>query len=145
MTAFGLSPLLPADAEELPRADCREVYPISHANPREVYWCDLGEGVALAVIGALPGRRLCLEANYGCPLVSNGVPIGDGGVTALHRQANTGINIFEPFRGAEAGFLWVEMRRVFATLFDARGFIVNGYQIGEANPEAIASGAFWFY
>jgi len=126
-------------------ARCREVVAISNPNPDEVYWCDLGEGVALAVIGVAPSSRLSLETNTGYILISNGVPIGYGGVTPLYRQANTGINIFDPFRGGEASYLWVEMLRAFATIYGVKRFIVNGYQFGEGNTEAIASGAYWFY
>ena len=124
---------------------CREVVAITHANVDEVYWCDLGEGIALAVICVAPAHRLPLETNTGYLLFSNGVPIGYGGVTPLFRQANTGINIFDAFRGGEAAFLWVEMLRAFHSLFGATRFIVNGYQFGEGNDEAINSGAYWFY
>jgi hypothetical protein len=126
-------------------ARCREVYAISHANPAEVYLADLGEGTALALIGVLPARRLSLESNYGYLLLSNGVPVGYAGVTPLYRQANTGINIFEPFRGSEAAFLCAQVLRAFRTLFGVRRFVLNPYQIGAGNPEAIESGAFWFY
>lgn len=126
-------------------ARCREVVAISYPNPEEVYWCDLGEGVALAVIGVAPSHRLNLETNTGYLLLSNGVPIGYGGVTPLFRQANTGINIFDPFRGGEASYLWVEMLRAFRTLYGVSRFIINPYQFGEGNAEAINSGAYWFY
>jgi hypothetical protein len=126
-------------------ARCREVHAMNHANADEVHLADLGEGVQLALIGVRPAQRLLLEANYGYLLMSNGVPIGYGGVTPLFRQANTGINIFDPFRGSEAAFLWVQMLRAFRTLFGTRRFIVNGYQFGAGNSEAIASGAYWFY
>ena len=66
-------------------------------------------------------------------------------MSPLYRQANTGINIFDPFRGSEAAFLWVETLRAFRTLFGTRRFIINGYQFGAGNSEAIASGAYWFY
>jgi hypothetical protein len=126
-------------------ARCREVVPISNPNRDEVWLADLGEGASLAIIGAAPALRLSLEANYGYLLMSNGVPIGYGGVTPLCWQANTGLNIFDPFRGSEAPFLWTQMLRAFHMLFGVRRFVVNGYQIGEGNAEAIASGAFWFY
>lgn len=126
-------------------ARCREVFAISHANPSEVWEADLGEGATLAIIGVEPGLRMSLEANYGYLLLSNGVPIGYGGVTPLFRQANTGINVFDPFRGAEAAFLWAQALRAFHSLFGVRRFVVNAYQFGEGNLEAIRSGAFWFY
>ena len=146
------APLIARDAQKVLdvaraalTARCREVVPTSYANPSEVHWCELGEGAALAVIGATPRHRMSIEANYGYVLFSNGAPIGYGGVTALFRQANTGLNIFDPYRGGEAAFLWIEMLRAFHTLFGVKRFIVNAYQFGEGNAEAITSGAYWFY
>lgn len=126
-------------------ARCREVNAMTYPNPDEVWWSDLGEGVALAVIGIAPEHRLALETNTGYLLVANGVPIGYGGVTPLFRQANTGINIFDPFRGGEAAYLWTQMLRAFHTLYGSQRFVINAYQFGAGNAEAIRSGAFWFY
>lgn len=126
-------------------ARCREVHAISYANPDEVYLADLGEGTALCVLGAAPSERLTLEANYGYVLFANGVPVGYGGVTPLAQQANTGINVFESFRHAEAGMLFVQALRAFRTLFGVTRFVVNPYQVGADNDEALASGAYWFY
>ncbi|MGZ8273282.1 MAG: hypothetical protein ACXWUM_05150 [Burkholderiaceae bacterium] len=126
-------------------ARCREVHAMNYANPDEVHLAELGEGVQLAVIGVRASHRLLLEANYGYLLLANGVPVGYGGVSPLFRQANTGINVFDPFRGSEATFLWAQILRAFRTLFGVRRFVVNGYQFGAGNAEAIASGAYWFY
>lgn len=126
-------------------ARCREVHAISYANLHEVWMAPLGKGAELAIIGVTPAHRLHLEANYGYVLFSNGIPIGYGGVSPLFRQANTGINIFAPFRGTEAAFLWVQMLRAFRTLFSVGRFIVNPFQIGGGNAEALRSGAFWFH
>ncbi len=126
-------------------ARCREVDAITYPNHNEVWWCDLGEGAALAVIGIAPEHRLTLETNTGYLLLANGVPIGYGGVTPLFRQANTGINIFDPFRGGEAAYLWTQMLRAFHTLYGSERFVINPYQFGAGNSEAIRSGAFWFY
>ena len=123
----------------------REVHAMNHPNGAEVYLVDLGEGVRLALIGVAPEQRLSLEANYGYLLMSNGVPIGYGGVSPLYRQANTGINVFDAFRGSEATFLWGQTLRAFRSLFGVRRFVINGYQFGAGNSEAIASGAYWFY
>ena len=126
-------------------ARCREVNAMTYPNLDEVWWCELGEGAALAVIGIARRERLTLETNTGYLLFGEGVPIGYGGVTPLFRQANTGINIFDPFRGGEAAFLWTQMLRAFHTLYGSRRFVVNAYQFGAGNAEAIQSGAFWFY
>ena len=126
-------------------ARAREVHAMNYPNLDEVYRADLGEGVELMLIGVQPAQRLTLEANYGYLIVGNGVPVGYGGVSPLYRQANTGINIFDPFRGSEAAFLWAQCLRAFRTLFGVRRFVINGYQFGAGNDEAIASGAYWFY
>ncbi len=123
----------------------REVHAITYANANEVWWADLGAGVGLAVIGVEPAARLPLEANYGWMAFSLGVPIAYGGVSPLVGQANTGIHLFEAFRGSEAAYLWAACLRAFATLFGVRRFVVNPIQVGEGNEEAIASGALWFY
>jgi hypothetical protein len=126
-------------------ARCREVAPTIYANPDEVYVADLGEGAQLCVIGAHPGDRLALEANYGYVMFSNGVPIGYGGVTPLADQANTGANLFEAFRHSEAAYLFGQALRAFRGLFGISRFVVNPYQFGAGNDEALQSGAFWFY
>lgn len=126
-------------------ARCREVHAISYANPDEVYLADLGEGTSLCLIGAARDDRLTLEANYGYVLFASGTPVGYGGVTPLAAQANTGVNIFDPFRHAEASMLFAQALRAFRTLFGVTRFIVNPYQFGAGNDEALASGAFWFY
>jgi hypothetical protein len=126
-------------------ARCREVAPTIYANTDEVYVADLGEGARLCVIGAHADDRLALEANYGYVIFSNGVPVGYGGVTTLADQANTGANLFEAFRGSEASFLFGQVLRAFRGLFGISRFVVNPYQFGADNDEALQSGAFWFY
>jgi hypothetical protein len=123
----------------------REVLPTVCANVEEIYLAPLGKGVDLCVLGVPNEHRLPLEANYGYVMFSNGVPIGYGGVTALGAQANTGINIFESFRGSEAALLFAQSLRAFRTLFGVTRFIVNPYQIGADNDEALLSGSYWFY
>jgi hypothetical protein len=126
-------------------ARCREVVPTIYANPDEVYVADLGEGARLCVIGAQLADRLALEANYGYVMFSNGVPIGYGGVTPLADQANTGANVFEAFRKSEAAYLFGQSLRAFRALFGVSRFVVNPYQFGAGNDEALQSGAYWFY
>jgi hypothetical protein len=53
--------------------------------------------------------------------------------------------VFDAYRGSEAAMLWTQSLRAFHTLFGVTRFIVNPYQFGAGNSEAIASGAFWFY
>ncbi len=126
-------------------ARAREVSPTMDPNLEEIYLADLGEGASLCVIGAHPERRLALESNYGFVMYANSVPVGYGGVTPLADQANTGFNVFPAFRGSEAALLFAQALRAFRALFGISRFVVNPFQMGHGNAEAIRSGAYWFY
>jgi hypothetical protein len=123
----------------------REANHFNRANAKEIYLADVGAGISIAVFGLHEEHRYPLESTMGFLIVSNGMPIGYGGASALFRQVNTGINIFDEYRGSEAAFLWTQVMRVFHNLFGCTRFIANAYQFGGENPEAIESGAFWFY
>jgi len=123
----------------------RETHHFNHANPREVYLADVGDGISIAVFGLRKRYRYPLECTMGYLILANGLPIGYGGASTLFRQANTGLNIFEEYRGSEAAFLWVQVMRVYHHLTACTRFIINPYQFGEDNDEALQSGAFWFF
>lgn len=123
----------------------RETNHFNHANPREVWLADVGEGVSIAIFGLLEDYRYPLECTMGYLILSNGTPIGYGGASMLFLQANTGVNIFDEYRGSEAAHLWVQVMRVFHHLAGCTRFIANSYQFGADNDEALRSGAFWFY
>jgi hypothetical protein len=123
----------------------RETIHFNHANPKEVYLADVGEGVSIAVVGLQQEYRYPLECAMGYLILSNGVPVGYGGASTVFRQINTGINIFDEYRGSEAAYLWIQVMRVFHHLFGCTRFIANAYQFGSENTEALQSGAFWFY
>jgi hypothetical protein len=123
----------------------RETYHFNFANPDEVYLANVGQGVSIAVFGLLAGHRFPLECTMGYLILANGVPIGYGGSSLIFRQVNTGINIFDEYRGSEASFLWVQVMRVYHSLVGCTRYVANPYQLGEGNREALRSGAFWFY
>jgi hypothetical protein len=123
----------------------RETAHFNYANPDDVYLADVGKGIAIAVTGLAPAHRYPLECTLGFLILSNGVPIGYGGASVLFNQANTGINIFDEYRGSEAAWLWVQVMRVFRALCGCNRFVANPYQFGGDNTEALISGAFWFY
>lgn len=123
----------------------REVYAMQYPNLHEIYIASAGKGIQIVFLGVEPERRLNLEANYGYMIFSNGVAIGYGGVTPLFRQANTGINIFDEYRKGESAFLYTQVLRMAHSLFKCSRFVVNPYQFGADNSEALQSGAFWFY
>ena len=73
------------------------------------------------------------------------MPIGYGGFTALFAQVNTGINVFPEYRGSEAAFAFQQSLRVMHAFTGNARFVINPYQFGAGNDEALASGAYWFY
>ena len=123
----------------------RSVLQIEQPNLDECYLADLGGGLRFAAIGVVPARRGLLEATCGHLLLANGMPIGYGGFTTLLAQVNTGINVFPEFRGSEAAYAFEQALRVMHTLTGNARFVVNPYQFGAGNDEALASGAYWFY
>lgn len=123
----------------------RETWHFNYANAAEVYVADVGEGVSVAVFGLLPEHRYPLETTLGFLILSNGVPVGYGGSSIVFKQINTGINIFDEYRGSEAAFLWTQVMRVYHSLTGCTRFIANAFQFGSDNDEALHSGAFWFY
>ncbi len=123
----------------------RETLHFNHANPGEVYLANVGRGVSIAVFGLREAFRYPLECTMGYLVLSNGVPIAYGGSSIFFRQANTGINFFDEYRGSEAAFLWVQVLRVYHQLVGCTRFIANPYQFGAENDEALESGAYWFY
>jgi hypothetical protein len=123
----------------------RETDHFNNANSEEVYVADVGKGIRIAINGLLPEYRDPLECTLGYLILSNGVPIGYGGASVLFHQANTGVNIFDEYRGSEAAWFWAQVMRVVHSLTGCNRFIANPYQFGEENSEALKSGAFWFY
>jgi hypothetical protein len=123
----------------------RTVFQIEQPNLDECWQADFGGGLQMAAIGVRPGLRSTLEVTYGYLLLANGMPIGYGGFTTLFSQVNTGINVFPEYRGGEAAFAFEQALRAMHALTGCAHVIVNPYQFGAGNDEALASGAYWFY
>lgn len=123
----------------------RDLDVFAHGDPRDVRLVDAGDGLQFACIGAVPERRLLLESVYGFLSLKNGVPIGYVLVGALFGSAEVAYNVFETYRGAEAGVVYGRVLAMARALFGADTFMIPPYQLGEGNDEAIESGAWWFY
>jgi hypothetical protein len=123
----------------------RDLDVFSYANPHDVRLVDFGGGLQFACIGALPARRLLLEAVYGYLTLKNGVPIGYVLTSTLFGSAEIAYNVFDTWRGAEAGFVYARVLAMTRHLFGSDTFTVVPYQLGDENDEAIESGAWWFY
>jgi hypothetical protein len=123
----------------------RDLDVFAWGDARDVRRVDCGDGLEFLMIGALPERRLLLESVYGFLTLKNGVPVGYVLTSALYRSAEIAFNVFDTFRGAEAGPVYGKVLGMTRALFGADAFTIFPYQLGEGNAEAIESGAWWFY
>jgi hypothetical protein len=124
----------------------RDLDVFAYGDPRDVQMVDCGDGLQFAAIGARPERRLLLESVYGFLTLRNGVPAGYVLTSALHGSAEIAYNIFETFRGGEAGAVYGRVLSMTRHLFGVDAFTIYPYQLGGAgNREGLESGAWWFY
>ncbi len=123
----------------------RELWPLTFANPLDVWATPIGRGTTIYIIGMQPAWRLPIEADYAALIVRNGIPIGYGiGAMALER-IEIAINIFESFRSSEAAFIFGKFAQIFHQLFGSTYLVIRRYQVGYNNDEGLESGAYWFY
>jgi hypothetical protein len=73
------------------------------------------------------------------------VPIGYVLNSALFGSAEIAYNVFETYRGAEAGHVYGWVLACVRHLFGVDAFTIYPYQLGQDNDEALDSGAWWFY
>lgn len=123
----------------------RELWPLTFSNLNEVYATPIGRGMTIYIMGMDPKWRLPLESNYAALLVRNGVPIGYGIGAMVFDRIEIAINIFETFRGSDAGFIFGKFALLFYQLFGCEYLMIRRYQVGYENPEGLESGAYWFY
>jgi gamma-glutamylcyclotransferase (GGCT)/AIG2-like uncharacterized protein YtfP len=123
----------------------RDLDVFAWGDARDVRHIDCGDGLSFLMIGARPERRLLLESVYGFLTLKNGVPVGYVLTSALYRSAEIAFNVFDTFRGAEAGPVYGKVVGMTRALFGTETFTIYPYQLGDHNEEAIESGAWWFY
>ena len=123
----------------------RELFPLTYANPEEVYVYEPGRGVQIYLYGAKHNIRLPLETNFGAMIVRNGLPIGYGIAATLFERVEIAINIFPAFRSGESAFIIEQFFKLFYKRFNSRLFLVRSYQMGDGDDEPLKSGALWFY
>ena len=75
----------------------------------------------------------------------NGVPAGYVEMLSFFERAEVGFNLYYTFREGESAWLYAQLLRLFRQTLGVEVFSVDPYQIGHENPEAVDSGAFWFY
>jgi hypothetical protein len=123
----------------------RELYGFSHPDEAGVYHADLGRGVEIYYFGVPPEWRLPLRAYHAGMFFKNGVPAGYVELLSLFERAEVGFNLYYTFREGESAWLYARILRLFRQVLGVTCFSVDPYQIGHHNPEAVDSGAFWFY
>ena len=123
----------------------RDLNVFEYPAARDVSVADCGGGLQFVLYGVAPERRLLLESVYAYLTIKNGVPVGYVLVSALFGSSEIAFNVFESFRGAEAGPIYGRVLGVTRALFGSDSFTIFPYQLGDDNEEGIASGAWWFY
>ena len=123
----------------------RDLDVFSNASPADVRLVEWGEGLQFACLGTLPEKRLLLESVYGFLTLKNGVPVGYVLASALFGSSEIAYNVFETYRGGEAGAIYGRVMATVRHLFGSDAFTIFPYQLGHENEEAIRSGAWWFY
>lgn len=123
----------------------REIDPATFTQNDSLRVYALERGLQLAVYSMIPQRQLPLETYWGFTFFKNGLPVSYGGVWVFGPKMRIGLNIFEPYRGGESGYILCQLMRVFKQAFGVYYFEVEPYQFGLDNPGGITSGAFWFY
>ncbi len=133
-------------AREAMATRSRDLDIFAFGDPRDVRIVDCGDGLQFVAIGAIPVRRLMFEAVYGFLTFKNGVPIGYVLNSALFNSVEVAYNVFETYRGAEAGYIYGRLLATLRVMFGADTFTIYPYQLGgEGNEEGLRSGAWWFY
>ena len=124
----------------------RDLDLFEHASREDVRLVDCGGGLQFAILGAKPAHRLLLESVYAFLTLKNGVPVGYVLASALFGSSEIAYNVFETFRGGESGAVYGRALATVRHLFGADTFTIFPYQLGGyGNPEALTSGAWWFY
>jgi len=123
----------------------RELHGFTYGDPSNVHRAELGRGVEVFVSAVLPEHRLPLRTYHAGVFFKNAVPIGYIETLTFRKQMEVGFNLYYTFREGETAWLYGRLLRLFQQLVGVTLFIVDPYQLGLNNEEAIESGAFWFY
>ncbi len=123
----------------------RDLDAFAYADPLDVSLIDDHAGLQFVLYGMLPHRRFLLETQYGYLVLKNGVPVSYGSVVSLFNSAEVAYTIFDTFRGGESARLYLRTLTMAAHLFGCDTFMIDPYQLGQDNQDALDSGAWWFY
>jgi hypothetical protein len=122
----------------------RDLDAFAYADPNDVILVK-DDDLHFVLYGMTPQRRFLLETQYGFVVLKNGVPISYGSIVSLFASAEVAYTIFEAFRGGESARVYVRTLAMVHQVFRCDTFMIDPYQLGEDNADALKSGAWWFY
>jgi hypothetical protein len=127
----------------------RELYGFLYPDAANVFHADLGRGMDFYFFGVARKWRLP-KRDYSCGMYfKNGVPIGYVEVLWPREpkggRMEVGFNLYYTFRQGETAWLYARLLKLYRERFRVTSFLVDPYQLGHENEEAIESGSFWFY
>jgi hypothetical protein len=127
----------------------RELYGFLYPDAANVYHADLGRGMDFYFFGVVRKWRLP-ERDYNCGMYfKNGVPFGYVEVLWPRQprggRMEVGFNLYYTFRQGETAWLYARLLKLYRECYRVTSFLVDPYQLGHENEEAIESGSFWFY
>ena len=123
----------------------RELHGFTYGDPSSVHRVELGRGVDVFVSTVPAEHRLAVRTYHAGLIFKNAVPVGYVETLTFRKQIDVGFNLYYTFREGETAWLYARLLRLFHQLVGVTLFIVDPYQLGHHNEEAIESGAFWFY
>ncbi|HJQ97904.1 MAG TPA: hypothetical protein VJ826_06275 [Candidatus Polarisedimenticolaceae bacterium] len=123
----------------------RDLDAFTWGNPRDVRVIEENDGLAFAMIGVIPEKRLPLPAVHGWLTLRNGVPTGYVQTDTLLDTSEVSFNTFETFRATDAAHVFARVLAITHHVLGARSFTIEPYQLGHGNDEGLQSGAWWFY
>jgi len=123
----------------------RELYGFTHPDARFMYRIEAGRGLAIYWFGVPPEWRLPLRAYHAGMFLKNGVPAGYVEVLSLFDRAEIGFNLYYTFREGESAWIYARLLQLIHQMLGVNTLLVDPYQLGHENQEALDSGAFWFY
>jgi hypothetical protein len=127
----------------------RELYGFLYPDSANVFHADLGRGMDFYFFGVTRKWRLP-KRDYSCGMYfKNGVPIGYVEVLWPREpkagRMEVGFNLYYTFRQGETAWLYARLLKLYRERYHVTSFLVDPYQLGHENEEAIESGSFWFY
>lgn len=123
----------------------RDLDAFAYGDQGDVRLIEDEDGLAWAMIGMVPERRSVIRGTYGYLVFQNRIPTGYVQSDTLWRSVDLAFNTFETFRGVNTAHVLARTMAMMRSVFDARSFTLEPYQLGDGNEEGIASGAWWFY